>query len=75
MAESPAQLHAEIEKYQQKHDENPEGRYFVPLANAYRKLGEFDAAESLLREGLRRHPDYRVASWTCKSSDKIEREA
>jgi tetratricopeptide (TPR) repeat protein len=58
MAESPAQLQAEIEKYEQKHSENPEGRYFVPLANAHRKLGEFGVAERLLREGLRLHPDY-----------------
>jgi hypothetical protein len=58
MAESAAQLNAEIENYQQKHVENPDGRYFVPLANAYRKLGEFDRSERLLRDGLRLHPDY-----------------
>lgn len=58
MAEPPAQLNAEIDKYQQKHLENPDGRYFVPLANAYRKLGEFDRSERLLRDGLRQHPDY-----------------
>lgn len=58
MAESPAQLYAEIEKYERKQAENPEGRYFVPLANAYRKLGDYDRAERLLREGLTRHPDY-----------------
>jgi tetratricopeptide (TPR) repeat protein len=58
MAESPSELHAEIEKLERKHAEHPEGRYFVPLANAYRKLGDVEHAESLLTEGLRRHPDY-----------------
>ena len=58
MAETPADLRAEIEKYERKHAENPTGRYFVPLANAYRKLGELEMAEDLLRAGLRHHPDY-----------------
>jgi hypothetical protein len=58
MAESPSELRIEIEKLERKHAENPEGRYFVPLANAYRKLGAAEHAESLLRDGLRRHPDY-----------------
>ncbi len=48
----------EIEKLERKHTESPEGRYFVPLANAYRKTGEVEHAEHLLREGLKYHPDY-----------------
>lgn len=58
MAESPSELQAEVEKLERKHAENPEGRYFVPLANDYRKMGELERAEALLREGLRKHPDY-----------------
>jgi tetratricopeptide (TPR) repeat protein len=58
MVEVPAQLQAEIEKYEQKHAENPDGRNFVPLANAYRKAGELQLAERLLRTGLVRYPDY-----------------
>lgn len=58
MAESPSELRIEIEKLERKHAENPEGRYFVPLANAYRKLGAVEHAESLLRDGLRKHPEY-----------------
>nr|MBA2671775.1 hypothetical protein [Gemmatimonadota bacterium] len=58
MAESPSELRIEIEKLEQKHAENPEGRYFVPLANAYRKLGAVEHAESLLLDGLRKHPEY-----------------
>jgi tetratricopeptide (TPR) repeat protein len=55
MADSPAD---QIEVLLRKHADNPEGRYFVPLANNYRKLGELDEAERYLREGLKKHPDY-----------------
>lgn len=55
MPDSPAD---QIEVLLRKHAENPEGRYFVPLANNYRKLGEIDEAERYLREGLRKHPNY-----------------
>jgi len=58
MAEVPQELAAEVQKLERYHAENPQGRYFVPLANAYRKMGETEQAEALLREGLRRHPDY-----------------
>ncbi|HEX2094897.1 MAG TPA: tetratricopeptide repeat protein [Longimicrobiaceae bacterium] len=58
MAEVPSELVAEVRKLERYHAENPQGRYFVPLANAYRGMGEVDQAEALLREGLRRHPDY-----------------
>jgi tetratricopeptide (TPR) repeat protein len=58
MAEVLPELAAEIQKLARYHAENPQGRYFVPLANAYRKAGELEQAEALLREGLRRHPDY-----------------
>lgn len=58
MADAPFELTEEIAKLEQKHAETPGGRYFVPLANAYRKIGDFARAEALLHEGLRRHPDY-----------------
>lgn len=58
MADVPPELDAEVQKLERYHAENPQGRYFVPLANAYRKMGELEQAEALLREGLRRHPDY-----------------
>ncbi len=58
MAEVPPELAAEVQKLERYHADNPQGRYFVPLANAYRKMGALDQAEALLREGLRRHPDY-----------------
>ncbi len=58
MAEAPPELAAEIRKLERKHEENPAGRYFVPLANAYRKAEDLPRAETLLREGLRNYPDY-----------------
>src|SRR5690606_33582139 len=61
MAESPSELQLEIEKLERKHAENPEGRFFVPLANAYRKLGDLETAEALLHAGIERHPDYLTA--------------
>jgi tetratricopeptide (TPR) repeat protein len=58
MADTPSELQFEIEKLERKHAEHPEGRFFVPLANAYRKMGDVETAEALLREGVQRHPDY-----------------
>jgi tetratricopeptide (TPR) repeat protein len=58
MAEPASELQNEIEKLERKHAENPEGRYFVPLANDYRKVGDLERAEKLLREGIAKHPDY-----------------
>lgn len=58
MTEVPAELQTEIDKLERKHAENPDGRFFVPLANAYRRAGDGDAAERLLRAGVARHPGY-----------------
>ena len=58
MTPTPAEFREEIEKLERKHAENPEGRYFVPLANAYRRSGDLRRAMSLLRQGLQKHPDY-----------------
>jgi tetratricopeptide (TPR) repeat protein len=49
---------SEIEKLERRNAENPLGRLFAPLADAYRKQGELERAMTLLREGLERHPDY-----------------
>lgn len=37
--------------------QDPEGRAFVPLADAYRRAGDPDRALELLERGLERHPD------------------
>ena len=38
--------------------QDPEGRAFAPLAEAYRQLGELDEATALVRDGLDRLPDF-----------------
>src|SRR5439155_391413 len=49
---------SEIEKLEKRWAENPKGRNFAPLADAYRKAGELDRAIELCKSGLERHPDY-----------------
>lgn len=62
-------LEQEIVALQDLHgsSRDPNGRAFVPLADAYRRAGRMDEALDLLREGLTRHPEYAsahvVASW------------
>lgn len=41
--------------------DDPQGRSFVPLADAYRRAGDLQRARLLLEEGLRRHPDFSSA--------------
>ena len=49
---------------------DPEGRAFASLADAYRRNGELEEAESLVQEGLRRHPDFAtghlIAAWVFR---------
>ena len=49
---------SEIEKLERRFAENPKGRNFAPLADAYRKAGELDSAITLCQSGLALHPDY-----------------
>ena len=42
-------------------DRDPDGRAFVPLADAYRRSGSFRQAVELLNEGIERHPDFASA--------------
>ena len=49
---------SEIEKLEKRWAENPKGRNFAPLADAYRKAGELDRAIELCTAGLEQHPDY-----------------
>ena len=53
---------SEIDKLERRHRENPEGRTFAPLADAYRKAGDVPRALEILNTGLHRHPDYLSAS-------------
>lgn len=49
---------SEIEKLEARYRENPKGRNFAPLADAYRKAGLVDNAIDLCQAGLQLHPDY-----------------
>jgi tetratricopeptide (TPR) repeat protein len=49
---------SEIEKLERRYAENPKGRNFAPLADAYRKAGQLDQAIELCTSGLEHHPDY-----------------
>jgi tetratricopeptide (TPR) repeat protein len=49
---------SEIDKLRARYNENPKGRNFAPLADAYRKARQLDEAIALCREGLQHHPDY-----------------
>ena len=49
---------SEIDKLLAQHRENPKGRIFAPLADAYRKAGQVDDAVRLLHQGLDLHPNY-----------------
>lgn len=58
MAESHRE---EIAKLEALYANNPEGRVFTHLAEAYRKGGELDRALEILERGLERHEDYASA--------------
>lgn len=47
-----------IQKYNKALAENPESRVFAPLAESYRRLSLHDRAFEILKEGIKRNPDY-----------------
>ena len=49
---------SEIDKLEARFNDNPKGRNFAPLADAYRKAGLIDNAIALCQNGLQLHPDY-----------------
>ncbi|HXO86833.1 MAG TPA: tetratricopeptide repeat protein, partial [Gemmatimonadales bacterium] len=49
---------SEIDKLEARFQQNPKGRNFAPLADAYRKAGLIDNAIDLCQNGLKLHPDY-----------------
>src|SRR5690606_12487649 len=52
---------AEIAKHEALFSENPDGRVFTHLAEAYRRAGDPERARVLLETGLARHADYASA--------------
>ncbi len=57
-------------------DRDPDGRGFVPLADAYRRAGDLRQAKDLLLDGLKRHPTYAsahvVAAWVSRELSDAE---
>jgi tetratricopeptide (TPR) repeat protein len=58
MAESHRE---EIAKLEALYANNPEGRVFTHLAEAYRRAGELERAKEILSRGIARHSDYASA--------------
>ena len=57
-----------------KSELDPQGRAFVPLADAHRRLGDLGKALALIQEGLGTHPDFAsahmVAGWVHRSREE-----
>ena len=72
----PLEVH--IRKLQEFYwsEADPDGRGFVPLADALRKAGNFQESRRILREGLRRHPDFLsghvVSAWLSLDEGKLD---
>lgn len=47
-----------LAKYSLQYQKNPRSRVFAPLAETYRKLGMYDEAIKVLRDGIKLHPTY-----------------
>ncbi len=47
-----------IEKYQAEYNKNPNSKVFAPLADGYRKLGQFNQAIAILKNGLKFHKNF-----------------
>lgn len=47
-----------LAKYTLQYQKKPKSRVFAPLAETYRKLGMYDEALKILRDGLKYHPTY-----------------
>jgi len=75
-------LEAQIRKLQEFYwsDSDPDGRGFVPLADMYRRAGDYPEARRLLKDGLGRHPKlvsgHVVLGWVLRDQgDSSEAEA
>lgn len=47
-----------LAKYFNMYKKNPRSRVFAPLAESFRKLGMYDDAFKILKDGIRHHPNY-----------------
>ena len=66
-------LNQQIDRLEEiyKSEIDPEGRAFVPLADAHRRLGDLDKALAIIQKGLGRYPDFAsahmVSGWVYRS--------
>ena len=66
-------LNQQIDRLEEiyKSELDPQGRAFVPLADAHRRLGDLGKALEVIQEGLGTHPDFAsahmVAGWVHRS--------
>ena len=66
-------LNQQIDRLEElyKSEKDPQGRAFVPLAEAHRRLGDLGKALTVIQEGLGAHPDFAsahmVAGWVHRS--------
>lgn len=51
----------EIQRFEEQYRRNPDSLVFARLADAWRKAGDPEKALDLLRDGIRKHPDYPTA--------------
>ncbi len=69
-------LNQQIDRLEEiyKSELDPQGRAFVPLADAHRRLGDLGKALALIEEGLGTHPDFAsahmVAGWVHRSREE-----
>ena len=57
----PESNREEIAKLEALYANNPGGRVFTHLAEAYRRTGDLDKARTILEDGIGRYPDYASA--------------
>ena len=69
-------LQEEIKELEQRFQQAPDSRLFLPLADALRRAGELERAAKLCREGLERYPDFNSArillGQTLAAMDELE---
>lgn len=58
------QTPSQFQDYLRRYKEDPSSRVFAPLAEMYRKMGNFDQAIAVCREGLKHHPDF-TGGWVA----------
>jgi tetratricopeptide (TPR) repeat protein len=54
-------LEEELARLRSRHDAQPAGRTFAPLADCYRKLGRLNEALDFCLAGIQKHPTYSTA--------------